>query len=539
MNQEIQKEEDINPQQKELINPEVIPLSKKMRWIVFLFIISITIFMGLDQGILSSSTSELMKDFEMTERELGGFGGMVFLGNSIGCICAFAIISKINRKLLLLGSMILDVLCLLLTTQTKNLILLYSYRVIAGIVQSFLSIYSPVWSDQFGIHKYKSIMISLIHISSSIGYLIGFVFGYLFIWEHAFYIQNLILIIHIVILILFLPDKYFSMSLLPLKAKLQNELNIKKENDENIKEREMNNIINEIEDVNIRINDIDQINANPLINNKKEENEIITENENGESFFEDIQINNEDLTKESFLTYFKIIIKSPIYILMNITLTCIFLVASSIQFWINDYMENGLLITDKKTRLLSFTAVAITSPPLGIILGGILAGKLGGYDTENAIYIPIIASFIVSILANIAPLTIKLQYFLPLFWTYLFLGCILLPVARGIVLVSVDKKYNGPINSISTLIYNVIGKLPGPNLYAFFKSKFDKNSRIPFWLLLNVAVPGFISSFICLKYQKEKYRKLKVISNKKDQNLNDGKNDEIQKDNKNEINEEI
>ena len=54
-----------------------------------------------------------------------------------------------------------------------------------------------------------------------------------------------------------------------------------------------------------------------------------------------------------------------------------------------------------------------------------------------------------------------------------------------------------------------------------------------------MAVPGFISSFICLKYQKEKYRKLKVISNKKDQNLNDGKNDEIQKDNKNEINEEI
>ena len=527
MNQEIRREENINHQQKELNNPEFISLSKKMRWIVFLFIISITIFMGLDQGILSSSTSELMKDFDMTERELGGFGGMVFLGNSIGCLCSFAIISKINRKYLLLGSIILDVLCLFLTTQTKNLILLYSYRIIAGIVQSFLSIYSPVWSDQFGIHKYKSIMISLIHISSSIGYLIGFVMGYIFIWERAFYIQNIILIIHIAILMLFLPDVYFSMNLLPLKAKLQNELNIKKENNENIKEIEMNNIINEIEDVNLRINDIDQINDNPLINNKK------VENENGESFFEDIQINNEDLTKESFLTYFKIIIKSPIYLLMNITLTCIFLVASAIQFWINDYMENGLLISDKKKRLISFAAVAITSPPLGIILGGILAGKLGGYDTENAIYIPIFSSFLVSILANIAPLTIKLHIFLPIFWTYLFLGCVLLPVARGIVLVSVDKKYNGPINAISTLIYNVIGKLPGPNLYAFYKSKFDKNSRIPFWLLLNIAVPGFLASFICLKYQKEKYRKLKIIGDKKDGNIND----EIQK--SNEIKEEF
>ena len=354
--------------------------------------------------------------------------------------------------------------------------------------------------------------------------------GYLFIWENAFYIQNIILIIHIVILILLLPDKYFSMNLLPLKAKLQNELNIKKESEENVKEREMNNILNEIEDANLRINDIDQINENPLINN------IQQENENGESLFEDIQINNEDLTKESFFTYFKIIIKSPIYILMNITLTCIFLVASAMQFWINDYMENGLLITDKKKRLFSFTLVAITSPPLGIILGGIIAGKLGGYDTENAIYIPIIASFLVCILANIAPLTINLYIFLPIFWTYLFLGCLLLPVARGIVLVSVDKKYNGPINSISTLIYNVIGKLPGPNLYGFYKSKFDKNSRIPFWLMLNVAVPGFLASFICLKYQKEKYRKLKVLNDKKNANLNNGKKDENLK--SNEKNEE-
>ena len=528
MNQEIKKEEDINRQYNESNKPEFIPLSKKMRWIVFLFIISITIFMGLDQGILSSSTSELMKDFEMTEMELGGFGGMVFLGNSLGCLCSFAIISKMNRKYLLLGSMILDVLCLFLTTQTKNLILLYSYRIIAGIVQSFLSIYSPVWSDQFGIHIYKSIMISLIHISGSIGYLFGFVMGYLFIWETAFYIQNIILFIHIVILMLFLPDKYFSMNLLPLKAKLQNDINVKES--EETKEREMNNIINEIEDVNLRINNIDQINENPLINDNKQENE------NGESFFEDIQNYNEDLTQESFLTYFKVIIKSPIYFLMNITLTCIFLVASAIQFWINDYMENGLLITDKKRRLLSFSIVAITSPPLGIILGGILAGKLGGYDTENAIYIPIIASFLVCILANIAPLTINLYIFLPIFWTYLFLGCVLLPVARGIVLVSVDKKYNGPINAISTLIYNVIGKLPGPNLYAFYKSKFDKNSRIPFWLLLNVAVPGFISSFICLKYQKEKYKKLKVLDNKKNINLKDEKNNGIQK--RNEINEE-
>ena len=523
---------DIKPHQKDSEKPQFISISRKIRWIVFSFIISITIFMGLDQGILSSTTTELMKDFKMSERELGGFGGMVFLGNSIGCLCSFALISRVNRKYLLLGTMSLDVLCLFFTTQTINIILLYTCRVVAGIVQCFLSIYAPVWSDQFGVHKCKSILISLIHLSSSLAYLFGYVMGIIFGWENSFYIQNIIIIIHIVFLILFLPDKYFSMNLMPLKAKLQFiNLNKNKEKKENEEENDI--IINKLENADMIINesDNDNDNENALLNKKEEKVEILLKDEDTESLFEDMKIIDEDISRESFLTYLKVLIKSPIYILMNTTLTCIFLIVSAIQFWINDYMENGLLIKDKKTRLYSFAAVVITSPSAGIILGGIISGKLGGYDTEKAIYIPIIASFLVSVLANIAPISTEIYIFLPIFWTYLFLGSLLLPVARGIVLVSINKKYGGPANAVSTLIYNVVGRLPGPNLYAFYKSKCDKNSRIPFWLLLNMAVPGFLASLICLKFQKEKYRKLREEGNVEEKNENE-------KHSENEINED-
>ena len=105
---------------------------------------------------------------------------------------------------------------------------------------------------------------------------------------------------------------------------------------------------------------------------------------------------------------------------MNITLTSMFMIVSAIQFWINDYMENGLLIENEKFRLYGFAAVAITSPPAGIILGGILSGKVGGYDTEKAIYIPLISSFFVSVLANITPLSKNLFIFLPCFWSFWF-----------------------------------------------------------------------------------------------------------------------
>ena len=75
-----------------------VSISRKMRWTVYFIFIMLTVFMGLDQGILSSTTSDLQKDFKMDERKLGGFGGMVFLGSAIGCLCSFALINKFNRK---------------------------------------------------------------------------------------------------------------------------------------------------------------------------------------------------------------------------------------------------------------------------------------------------------------------------------------------------------------------------------------------------------------------------------------------------------
>ena len=214
---------------------------------------------------------------------------------------------------------------------------------------------------------------------------------------------------------------------------------------------------------------------------------------------------------------------------MNITLSSMFIIVSAIQFWINDYLEFGHLIEDKNARLTCFTFVVVTAPAAGIILGGVLAGKVGGYDKEKAIYIPLFTSFGVVILANLCPIFINLILFLPLFWTLLFLGSVLLPVANGIVIVSVEKKYSGSASAASILIYHILGRLPGPTLYAFLKSMVnDPNSRIPFWLLLNVSIAGFLAVLFCVKFQKEKYRKLR--NNEETQNILD------EEENKNDIN---
>ena len=523
---------DVKAQKIGLDYSTPITISRKMRCIVFTILNIVFILMGLDQGILSSTTSHLTEDIDIKDTTvLGGLGGMIFLGTAIGCVFSFTLINKFNRKYLLLATMCFDVLSLFLTTQTTKIPLLYLCRVIAGLTQSFLAIYIPVWSDQFGIHKYKSIWLSIVHISSSLGYLFGYILGIIMEWENSFYLQNILIIIHIVIIFFVLPDLYFSMNLLPLKAKL----NL-------IKEKDENKIIKDIKNIDINMNSISNDNNELLIkkNEEKEEKEEKESNSKKEedeiSLFEDIQVKNEDIRKISVISHLKVLIKSPIFILMNITLASMFIIVSAVQFWINDYLENGLLVDDEKKRLYAFAFVVITSPVGGIILGGILSNKLGGYDTEKAIYIPLITSFLVCILANIIPLTSNLYVFIPLFWTYLFLGSVLLPVVSGIILVSVDKKFAGSASSVSTLLYNILGRLPGPILYGFYKSQVDdKHSRIPFWLLLNMAIPGFIAVLICIKFQKEKYRKLRNQLNEEKEIFLDSEN--INKENKNDIKE--
>ena len=501
--QKISEEKD-----KENIEPSLpITLSRKMRWIVFGILIYAGVVMELDQGALSSTTDSLSEDMGLNDSQLGGLGSMIFLGKALGCLVFFTLINKINRKYMLLVTSFLTVLSLILTTQTKNLVLLYLFRIIAGFSQSYMSIYFPVWNDQFGIHKHKSIILTCHHISSSLGYLFGYVLGIWLGWELSFYVQSFLIIIPFIILI-FISDKFFSMSLMPIKSKMK--LLEKEENKENKGKESDDKIEKEIKNMKVTVLDdsYQENEENKILEEEAKEEQVDLEDDI--SLFEDIQQQGEDMSKDSIMLQIKAIIKSPLFILINITLCAIYAIVAAIQFWINDYLQYALLIDDAKTRLMMFGSVIITSPPLGMGIGGIILSKVGGYESEKAIYIPLISSLIVTIFANLAPLSTNAFLFVPLFWIYLFAGSTIIPSANGVSLVSVDKKFAGAASSLSILIYNVLGRFPGPNIYASFKSLVnDDTSRIPMWLVLNISVIGFLCVLFALRFNKKKFIRLR------------------------------
>ena len=189
------KENNLNIKQEEpisIINQlelknNLFPINRKIRY--FIYIIELLILTNLDQGSISVSTKEIKTSFKMSDRELGSFGGISFLGTTIGGIISLLIINKINRKYLILSFISLNIISLYIPTIISSKILLIICRIITGFAQSFMSIYISVWVDQFGIYNKKSIMMSITSIPSGFGYLMGNIIAVFTSWKITFLIN--------------------------------------------------------------------------------------------------------------------------------------------------------------------------------------------------------------------------------------------------------------------------------------------------------------------------------------------------------------
>ena len=280
------------------------------------------------------------------------------------------------------------------------------------------------------------------------------------------------------------------------------------------------------------------------VKEKKQENNvnsdnssIIEESSSDASYFEDIESNKRrNLREESILTHIKILLNSSTFIIINLCLVCLFIIVSAIQFWINDYLEHCLKITDEHQRLYSISFVIITAPIVGITAGGLAASKIGGYESKKVIFIPLFSTIIAIVVGNFIPFADDVWTFGSLFWVYLFFGSLILPIANGLVLCSVSKEYSGIASSTSCFIYNMMGRLPGPNVYAVLKEICGKNSRIPLWLILNIAIIAFVLEVILLNFN---YRKNynEVIEEKDDILVNENNDKTIYKINDTDISE--
>ena len=191
---------------------EHVQLSRIMRLIIFVTFVSLSIVMSGDNGVLSSSSKMIKKDLGLSDSEYGLFGSIPSTGRIIGSLVFMGLLATDNRKLLTVCCLAVNGTMFFVYLITKNKFILFGVRFTIGTVRIYPHIYIPVWVDQFGVKPLKTLMMTVINITSPLGQVVGYAIGTFNVpekWPYSFALVGC-LIWGIGSIIIISPTRYFS-----------------------------------------------------------------------------------------------------------------------------------------------------------------------------------------------------------------------------------------------------------------------------------------------------------------------------------------
>lgn len=400
-------------------------LKRGPRWYVYGLILLASVFSAIDGTIFNTAITWVKADLNFTNEDYGLFSSMLFFGKIIGAFIFIFLLNIVNRKYLFILSMLVTAGGMVVYTMCSVKFILYTVRSILGFFNVFFIIYFPVWIDQYGIRKYKTLMLTSIQITMPLGGILGSVMGTYLHWRVALQVNACILTIQGLALVCASSD-YFSNTLYssPSQAKDYTgpsiyEIMVKKEE---TKEKK------------------DENNSNSLLGLLK---------------------------NKTFLTYSF----SRSFLLFP-------LIASST--FINDYFQNVLGVTDKSARLGVLTALTLIGTLLGSLIGGIIGTLVGGYQNKRASIALIFLQTITAISSILTPYMNTLFTFALFFGTNMTFTSSIMPIITGMVITSVPNQQRAMANSLTSLIVNLFGMMPAPYIYGKLNTLYgDTEPRLP------------------------------------------------------------
>lgn len=472
MESENKKEEILVEEQKQ-VGP--FQLSRIARICIFVILTILSIIMSSDNGVLSSGKIQIRNDLGLTETEFGFFGSSASAGRMIGSIVFMGLLYTDKRKLLTLTCIFINGSFFFFYI-TKMKWLLFAVRFIIGSVRIYPHIYIPVWVDQFGVKKLKTLMMTVINITSPLGQTLGVTLGTLNSPD-KWYLNYMVvggLILGFGSLLLFFPPTYFSA----------------KYNFKGYKEEGKDDFVKEMDGWKVT------------------------------SFFEDGEIKKKEEKKQgSMLT----ILKNPVYVFSALVKANCLFCFQVIHINIKTYAEFDLGLPDfQKQKVLFLTmygSATLLGPLLGGSFGGLCTTYVGGYEKKKSAICLVIFSFLTLFFSLFVIYGNNIPILCGGLFLFFFFASALLPIVGGYVVSAIPKEHKGAGSSLNLLISNLFGNLPGPIIYGFLKDYFKDQKeyqRLPWKIIIHFFTLGFVSSLISAYNRYRDLAKLEEEEKNKD-----------------------
>ena len=468
-----QENNDLNSKiQDDLIIPE-----NKRKFIFRLFLLS-ALFLNYDTGVIPAALIKITKEIDLDYSEQAMIGSFVYLGLSFASLFAGLIFSKYSPKIVCAIILILNSVSCFIFSFSSDKVILFLMRFFMGATGAFIFIYGPVWVNNFSPPEHSTTWMGILHSCSIFGVFLGYLvtaiilnFLHKFIsWRVAIQIQGIVEI--------FLAFFLF------------------KENEEYINVDTRKTIPFEEKEIKF---DKKKIKESPsLISVTRRDPRIDT-----------VELGNLGF----YFFQAKTILKNKLYILITLAITSIYFIVTGIQFWITKYLIEILEVEPIVVNII-FSIISITAPLSGVLFGGTISDKYGGYKGKNETKaLQMCSAFGLLTLFFGIPLgfMFRIIYLSVLLWAFLFFGAAIIPIATGIMISCVPKDCQATSSSISQIIFNLFGYFCSPMIAGFIMDIFEDEKQgfiwgmrlIFFWV--TVALMFILSSYLVSYYNYKKY----------------------------------
>ena len=476
-------------------------LSRKMRIYIFSLFLILSVVVDLESGIFNSSVDFLQADLNMNNAEHGLFVSISFTGRIIGLVIFMFLLNFKHRKYTLIITIFLHGSSYALYQITSNSYILTFAKMFAAGNKVCASIYRPVWIEQFGLSKYKSIFFSLVQIMSSYGQIIGFTLGsFLFKSDWKTGLLSILVLMYIIAIgFLIVPGKYFFRRYMYYEDKL---VDIESTNDE----QEEINRINSIEPF---VNKIDKEEKSP--EKRKKRKTVFVDTKKVEK--QKMEKSGEKKKKKTVCEKIKnllvdifSLIKNKIYVFCMIKRANITFILQIVHSYLKQYQQHSLNDVNEDLIVLFYSISSLASTAVGGLLGGIISKKLGGYESKKSIYVVIIPEILTAITISFLAFTKNFYVYninLILFFCFVSVGS---PVIQGYLIKTIPKSIKGIGVGLDMIVSTFLGKIPGPVIYGALEDKYlDENRALAWQICMCYFYLGVIIVFILgyFKYKED------------------------------------
>eukprot|EP00123_Amoebidium_parasiticum_P000947 comp11898_c0_seq1/m.6546 comp11898_c0_seq1/g.6546 ORF comp11898_c0_seq1/g.6546 comp11898_c0_seq1/m.6546 type:complete len:592 (-) comp11898_c0_seq1:164-1939(-) len=396
------------------------------RKVFFLFCL-LNVFVTYDSGAISASLSELQNKYELSKSEAGLIGSLVYLGLTAGSLVAGPALTHWQPKWVLVFSLLLNIVCAVAFAAANDSMMLLATRFLIGVSQAFIAIYAPVWVDEFSPKESCTLWMSLIQGGVPIGVMVGYVFsGYMTANGLEvcvpFYVQAVCLL-PLTIALACVPVAYIDTRV---------SCSLRKEQYQHMP---IKDVLQEVADSSVK--------QPPRV-------DVVTQ-ENGK----DVWLN------------VKALLRSQTFLYVTFGMCSLYFVVTGLQLWVTEYMVS-VLHADKNAVVTAFALTCATGPIVGVLCGGLLLDRLGGYQGRQGVELACKMSFLMGIAAVGCSYAIifveSFWWVVGLIWMLLFFGGAIVPAGTGIIMSSVPRPMRSFASSLSTMIYNLLGYFAGPTM---------------------------------------------------------------------------